>query len=220
VLWHPCGFFTGSCICWRRLPQSESGRNDDVSVVLDHDDPPSLTPKTYRPFFDTGEPDDAKVSRPVRRGADGKVLRPRGVTRRRPTLHASTLFHLLYRFSPEIRTAFGRSEESRWIERYGFVERIVGRPDDDALEDGRSSRRRRYRTLVRERPGLASAALFHLIGHSVFLRLTDVAAGLPPYGEQVQVSSLNSTDDATGFSQRSAYTHVCSRRSRTPSTKH
>ena len=24
---------------------------------------------------DTGEPDDAKVSRPVRRGADGKVLR-------------------------------------------------------------------------------------------------------------------------------------------------
>ena len=179
-----------------------------MSVVLDHDDPPSLTPKTYRPFFDTGEPDDAKVSRPVRRGADGKVLRPRGVTRRRPTLHASTLFHLLYRFSPEIRTAFGRSEESRWIERYGFVERTVGRPDDGALEDGRASRRRRYRTVVRERPGLAPAALFHLIGHSVFLRLADVASGLPPYDEQVQVSSLGSDEDATGFSQRSAYTHV------------
>ena len=91
--------------------------------------------------------------------------------------YASTLFHLLYRFSPEIRTAFGRSEESRWIERYGFVERTVGRPDDAALEDGRASRRRRYRTVVRERPGLAPAALFHLIGHSVFLRLADVASG-------------------------------------------
>ena len=122
--------------------------------------------------------------------------------------YASTLFHLLYRFSPEIRTAFGRSEESRWIERYGFVERTVGRPDDAAMEDGRASRRRHYRTVVRERPGLAPAALFHLIGHSVFLRLADVASGLPPYDEQVQVSALGSDEDATGFSQRSAYTHV------------
>ena len=41
--------------------------------------------------------------------------------------YSSTLFHLLYRFSPEIRTEFGRGEESRWIERYGFVEHTVGR---------------------------------------------------------------------------------------------
>ena len=33
--------------------------------------------------------------------------------------YSSTLFHLLYRFSPEIRGEFGRSEEGRWIERYG-----------------------------------------------------------------------------------------------------
>ena len=35
----------------------------------------------------TGEPDAVKAARPVRRGADGKVLRATGVTRRRPTLH-------------------------------------------------------------------------------------------------------------------------------------
>ena len=29
--------------------------------------------------------------------------------------YSSTLFHLLYRFSPEIRTDFGRSDEHRWI---------------------------------------------------------------------------------------------------------
>ena len=40
--------------------------------------------------------------------------------------YSSTLFHLLYRFSPEIRSEFGRGEESRWIERYGFVEHTVG----------------------------------------------------------------------------------------------
>ena len=122
--------------------------------------------------------------------------------------YASTLFHLLYRFSPEIRSEFGRSEEGRWIERYGFVEHSIGKPDDDAMEDGRNSRRRKYRKVVRERPGLAPGALFHLIGNSVFLRLSDVASGLPPYEEQILLSSMDGEQDATGFSQRSAYNQV------------
>ena len=119
--------------------------------------------------------------------------------------YSSTLFHLLYRFSPEIRTEFGRNEEQRWIERYGFVEHTVGRDDGDSLEDGRASRRRKYRKVIRERPGLAPAALFHLIGNSVFLRLSDVAAGLPPYQERVLLSPMNMEADAAGLSQRSGY---------------
>ena len=71
--------------------------------------------------------------------------------------YSSTLFHLLYRFSPEIRGEFGRAEEGRWIERYGFVEHTIGRDDDVAEEDGRTSRRRKYRKVIRERPGLAPA---------------------------------------------------------------
>ncbi len=119
--------------------------------------------------------------------------------------YSSTLFYLLYRFSPEIRTEFGRHEEQRWIERYGFVEHTVGRDDGDSLEDGRTSRRKRYRKVVRERPGLAPAALFHLIGNSVFLRLSDVAAGLPPYEERVLLSSMDAEPDGNGLSQRSGY---------------
>ena len=119
--------------------------------------------------------------------------------------YSSTLFHLLYRFSPEIRGEFGRGEESRWIERYGFVEHTIGRDDGESLEDGRTSRRRKYRKVIRERPGLAPAALFHLIGNSVFLRLSDVAAGLPPYQERVLLSDMEIEEDGTGFSQRSAY---------------
>ena len=68
--------------------------------------------------------------------------------------YSSTLFHLLYRFSPEIRTEFGRSEEHRWVTRYGFLEHTIGH-DDDLEEDGRHSRRRKYRKTTRERPGLA-----------------------------------------------------------------
>ncbi len=122
--------------------------------------------------------------------------------------YSSTLFHLLYRFSPEIRTEFGRSDEHRWIERYGFEEVTVGKPDDDAIEDGRNSRRRGYRKVVRERPGLVPSALFHIIGNTVFLRLSDVASGLPDYDEQVLVSSMDSEEDKTGYSQRSAYNKV------------
>ena len=118
--------------------------------------------------------------------------------------YASTLFHLLYRFSPEIRTEFGRSEEGRWIGRYGFLEETIRRGEDGGYdEDGRSSRR--YRKTVREKPGLAPAALFHLIGHSVFLRLSDVASDLPPYEEQVLLTSMDSEADYTELSQRKAY---------------
>ena len=122
--------------------------------------------------------------------------------------YSSTLFHLLYRFSPELRTEFGRSDEHRWIQRYGFEEVTVGKDDDDAVEDGRNSRRRKFRKVVRERPGLVPSALFHIIGNTVFLRLADVASGLPDYDEQILLSSMDSEEDSTGYSQRSAYNTV------------
>ena len=119
--------------------------------------------------------------------------------------YSSTLFHLLYRFSPDIRSEFGRSEEGRWINRYGFVEHSIGKDDGHSVEDGRNSRRRKYRKVVKERPGLAPSALFHLIGNSVFLRLSDVASGLPNYDEQVMLAGMDHDADTTGFSQKSAY---------------
>ncbi len=122
--------------------------------------------------------------------------------------YASTIFHLLFRFSPEIRTEFERSDEHRWIKRYGFEEHTIGKDDEGALEDGRNSRRKKFRKVVRERPGLVPSALFHIIGNTVFLRLADVASGLPDYEEQILLSSMDSEDDSTGYSQRSAYDTV------------
>ena len=52
------------------------------------------------------------------------------------------------------------------------------------------------------------SALFHLIGNTVFLRLSDVASGLPDYDEQILLSSMDTEEDATGYSQRSAYNTV------------
>ncbi len=52
---------------------------------------------------------------------------------------------------------------------------------------------------MRKRPGLAPAALFHLIGNSVFLRLSEVASGLPPYEERVLLSSMDTEPDGNGL---------------------
>ena len=57
-------------------------------------------------------------------------------------------------------------------------------------------------------PASLPSALFHLIGNSIFLRLSDVASGLPPYEERVLLSGMDSEPDHTGLSQRSAYDTV------------
>ena len=125
--------------------------------------------------------------------------------------YASTIFHLLYRFSPEIRTEFGRSDEGRWIKRYGFEEHSIGKDDDGPTEDGRNSRRKKFRKVVRERPGLVPSALFHIIHNTIFLRLSDVASGLPEYEEQILLSSMDDRDDGVDFfTQREAYNQVFS----------
>ncbi len=119
--------------------------------------------------------------------------------------YASTLFHLLWRFSPEVREEFAYGEESRWVSRYGIVERITRKGgEDDVIDEGRSSRRRGYRTRTVEKPGVSPAILFHLIGNTVFIRLADVAENLPEYREEVRLIEMD-RGDGDGPSQASAY---------------
>ena len=122
--------------------------------------------------------------------------------------YSSTMFHMLYRFSPNIRTDFGHADEKRWVDRYGFIERIEKNADEGDVEDGRQSRRKGYRSIVREKPGITPDALFHIIGNTVFLRLHDVADALPPYTEVIQLHQLSKIPDDTGYSQASAYAEV------------
>ena len=122
--------------------------------------------------------------------------------------YSSTLFHLLYRFTPEIRNEFKHNDQSRWIDRYGFRLRKHRKKagNDDPYEHGRGSGRRGYRTTEKETPGLAPAALFHIIGNTVFLRLHDVTDKLPPYEEVILVQDMSrKIDEETGYSQKAAY---------------
>src|SRR5690606_437721 len=95
-------------------------------------------------------------------------------------------------------------DEAKWVSRYGIVERISRKTGDDAYEDGRSSRRKSYRTRVVEKPGVSPAVLFHLIGNTAFLRLADVASGLPDYTEEVRLVGL-ATSDSPGEPSQAAY---------------
>lgn len=119
--------------------------------------------------------------------------------------YASTLFYLLWRFSPALRREFGYHDEARWVSRYGIVERITKKDPDRYTDDGRHSKRRSYWTRVVEKPGVSPMVLFHLIGHTVFLRLADVAQTLPPYSERVALYRLSQTAAADGPSQATAY---------------
>lgn len=113
--------------------------------------------------------------------------------------YSSTLFYLLYRFSPEFRQEFSWSDEQRWIDRYGIRETVTkrskGEDGGEARYWGKSSKRREYET-TRERPGLSPAALFHLIGNTVFISLPDVASNLPPYTETIRMIPMEATQAA------------------------
>ncbi|MBI4496609.1 MAG: hypothetical protein HY689_01760 [Chloroflexi bacterium] len=122
--------------------------------------------------------------------------------------YASTLFHLLYRFSPAVRTEFAHGDEAKWVARYGYLARITKRDPNDRFDDGRQSKRRTYPTRVVERPGVTPPVLFHLIGNTVFLRLRDVAGHLPDYQERVVLVPLAEADVPGELSQAESYAQL------------
>ncbi len=117
--------------------------------------------------------------------------------------YARDLFHLLYGFGDrEIREDFGHRDSTRWRNQYGFVERTV------YLESGNAKRSRTKKQDERPKdlPGAMPAVLRYILGHSVFIRLLDVAAGLPEFSEHAVTVELDEEmDPATGFNQRDNY---------------
>lgn len=117
--------------------------------------------------------------------------------------YSTTLFHLLYRFTSDVKRQFGHNEEQRWASRYGILERITRARDNEYSEDGSISRRRSYYTRVVERPGVSPEVMFHLIDKAVFMRLGDLAMKLPSYQEKVILAEMEPA-------QREAYRQLSS----------
>lgn len=100
--------------------------------------------------------------------------------------YASTLYHLLARTLPAVREEYPR--ESDFIAQYGCTERVYRERIESGY--GQYTRRRETKSATRERPGLSPLLLTHLLPRTVFLRLPEVAVGLPPYGEEVRLVEM------------------------------
>ena len=122
--------------------------------------------------------------------------------------YSSNTFHLLYRFSPSLREHYPYEGLARWKREYGLSDEItVWKEEDEGFKyHGRTSKRKVGRPRKKEKPGISPAALFHIIGNTLFLRLSDVSADLPPFDEIVSEVPLDyERDPETGHSQHSAY---------------
>ena len=125
---------------------------------------------------------------------------------------ATTIFYLLYRFSPHFRQTFGYHDTGPWRARYGFTETTHTWTEDKGDKTsgtGAQSKRKDVHTTVRELPGIIPSSLFHIIGHTIFLKLRDVSDDLPPYEEEVSIIPMD-TKTAPGdkYSQQSAYEYL------------
>jgi hypothetical protein len=99
---------------------------------------------------------------------------------------STSLFHLLWRMTPEIRATYEHNAESRWVDHYGVWEtRTQDLDSHKVILTGKESKRRVYVT-VRERPGISPHIIPHLVSKTAFLQLRDLGIALPPYEEKVQ----------------------------------
>ncbi|NLF65041.1 MAG: hypothetical protein GX579_10635, partial [Chloroflexi bacterium] len=101
---------------------------------------------------------------------------------------ASSIFHLLYRLSPEMTGAYTDNQASGrrrirhrdWVSAYGILQRIETKKLD---EDGRQTANSRSNIRYKELPGGSPAMLPWLLNRSVFLSLGDMGFPLPDYSE-------------------------------------
>lgn len=111
---------------------------------------------------------------------------------------ASGSFYLLFRFVAAVRQEFRYADYTRWVDRYGIWQRRWKPDPNDRSRYGASSQRRIPAGAPQEKPGIMPAMIRHLLDHTAFLRLEDVATGLPPYTEDVKLIELSDQPAAPG----------------------
>lgn len=103
--------------------------------------------------------------------------------------YATSLFYLLYRLTTDFKESYGHNDSLRFAEHYGILERVY-KEKSDWVEDGASSKRRRYYSRTVEKPGVSPQIITHLIDKTAFLRLADVSEALPPYQDIVETIQM------------------------------
>jgi SNF2 family DNA or RNA helicase len=100
--------------------------------------------------------------------------------------YASNLYHLLARTTPDLREEY--PTESSFVAQFGRYKEVYKEVEE---RRGYYTRRKERKTRTQEIPGISPLVLNLLIERSVFLRLPEVAEGLPPYGEEVVLVEMD-----------------------------
>jgi SNF2 family DNA or RNA helicase len=100
--------------------------------------------------------------------------------------YASNLYHLLTRTTPGLREEY--PTESAFVAQFGRYKEIYKEVEE---RTGYYTRRKERKSRTQEIPGISPLVLNLLIERSVFLRLPEVAEGLPPYGEEVVLVEMD-----------------------------
>lgn len=104
--------------------------------------------------------------------------------------YADSVFGSMYAVSPMFRTAFGRGDRSRFIDRYGYWKRIVQEKDQKGNVVAFGSCTDRVQQSMRKAgvaPGIMPLFLLeHLLPVSVTLQKEDLRIGIPPSSNDLE----------------------------------
>jgi hypothetical protein len=122
---------------------------------------------------------------------------------------ATSLFYLLHRLDPRLRSEFIWSGGQRFAGLYGVLERMIKYNDDDPGRDdyGHYTGLRRRYTRVVERPGISPALVTRLLDSTIFLTLEDLGFELPKYTEHPVVLPMIS-GNGDGRDQAEVYREI------------
>ncbi len=100
---------------------------------------------------------------------------------------ASSIFYLLYRSQPDIREAWEYSDERRWIETFGRIQKTYS----TSITTGKHSARKKRRVNTKEIPGISPTVLRHILKTAIFRSVADLGIALPPYRDEVVRLDMN-----------------------------
>jgi len=94
---------------------------------------------------------------------------------------ASSIFYLLYRSQPDIREEWEYSDERRWVETFGRIQKTYS----TSITTGKHSARKKRRVNTKEIPGISPTVLRHILKTAIFRSVADLGIALPPYRDEV-----------------------------------
>lgn len=123
----------------------------------------------------------------------GKTKHFLGLTGTLTNGKSTSLFYLLWRLIPELRTLFPHNAIKQWIDAFGVWETRYTTVDDARIIGHGTQSKRRVYSSQRERPGISPALIPYLIERCVFIKLRDMGIAMPPYKEALLPTRMNPT---------------------------